>query len=212
MEINLFGAKRFGQELIAFEAANDPSKYNQYNYIIIQNTRPDGKGNGSFDMKILNGDQGHVSWAKGWKVNEIYGLWSWTNKIVYVNIIDPFEIRRELRFVYSNRDSLEEVAHSLLKDLINICENFENSFELLLAKGRDENYNEISFEYVKGEGSVEEFEKNRQKVLEFWSIYSQYINNPIYRRNVSLEHIKLIEDNLYKMTSRLINFIFKEEK
>lgn len=35
MEINIFGAKRFGQEIITFEEVDSSSNYGLYDYIII---------------------------------------------------------------------------------------------------------------------------------------------------------------------------------
>ena len=212
MEINIFGAKRFGQEIITFEEVDSSSNYGLYDYIIIQNLRPDGRGNGSYDMKILNGDQSKVLWAKGWNIMQIRGGWSWGGKHAYITIIDPFEIKREFRFNYSNQDTMEEVAHNVLMKLIDITENFENSFELLLAECRTENFLKIDFQYINEKGNIKDFEENREKVLQYWSIYSQYINNPVYRKNISIDHIKLIENNAAKMLSRLINFQFIDKE
>ena len=212
MEINIFGAKRFGQEIITFEEVDSSSNYGLYDYIIIQYLRPDGRGNGSYDMKILNGDQSKVLWAKGWNIMQIRGGWSWGGKHAYITIIDPFEIKREFRFNYSNQDTMEEVAHNVLMKLIDITENFENSFELLLAECRTENFLKIDFQYINEKGNIKDFEENREKVLQYWSIYSQYINNPVYRKNISIDHIKLIENNAAKMLSRLINFQFIDKE
>ena len=172
MKIKVFGANRFGQEIIEFETVNDSSTYNQFDYIIIQNTKSDGHGNGSFDMTISCGDQSNVSWAKGWKINEIRGVWDWIGKRVYVTI--------EFRYTsYSKSDTLKEVAYDVLKKMVHITENYENSVELLLVEGRKENYDEINFKRINGEGDIDDFEKNRKKVLEYWSTYSQYVNNPV---------------------------------
>lgn len=212
MEINIYGAKRFGNEIIVFEEASSSSKYSEYDYIVIHNTRPDGRGNGSHDIKILHGDQSELSLPNGWKINEIRGGWSWGGKSVWLNISDQYEIERNLYIPYSNQDSLEELALNVLKKIIYITENFQNSFELLLTECRTEKYRSIDFSYIDDEGDIKKFEKNREKVLEFWSIYSQYINNPVYRKNISIEHLKQIENNVCKMMNRLMNFKFTEEK
>ena len=107
---------------------------------------------------------------------------------------------------------MEEVAHNVLMKLIDITENFENSFELLLAECRAENFLKIDFQYINEKGNIKDFEENREKVLQYWSIYSQYINNPVYRKNISIDHIKLIENNAAKMLSRLINFQFIDKE
>ena len=51
-----------------------------------------------------------------------------------------------------------------------------------MCAGKSVDYKDVPIllKYINEKGNIKDFEENREKVLQYWSIYSQYINNPVY--------------------------------
>lgn len=209
MEIKNFGAKKFGSEIVAFDVLENLSNIDCYDFIVVEKKIPDGNGNGSFTVSIINSNQQQLSLPNGWSIKEIRGGWNWNPYWVVLNLTDKYDIDIKVTIYDRNSPGADErVLINALEKLLYISNEFDNSYELDLVEN---NHVLSELKTYDSNGSLQAFQNYRKFIKQYWDSYQQYIQNPVYQRNVKDKHKDIITKNVFNIVNNLLQFEIVEQ-
>ena len=208
MEIKIFGTKKIGNEIVAFNRLDNLSNIEGYDFIVVEKKFPDGNGNGSFTVSIIDSNQLPMSLPNGWSIKELRGGWNWSPYWVSIHLTDKYDVDIKVTIDDRNSDGADErVLLNTLEKLIYVSTNFDNSSEFDLV----ENNPVLSNLKAYGcNGSLQTFQSYRTFIKQYWNSYTQFVKNPMCQRNVSEKHKDIIAENIYNMFNNLLQFEIDE--
>lgn len=203
----LFGIIKFGDKFVKAEQTDFSADPQNFQCLCVIDNNPDNYGNGSFSLQFFNGKKQDYILPNGWRIVNARGGWDWNNYRVRISLKDQFDLETEINLPYRNSGN---VAMRAILEAISHIEEVARNYSSALVFELAENHPAIKDANCGMEIEQSTYNSLTHSLKSYWKIYKQFIENPVYQREMSIESRDLIAKNICQMVDIHLNAIIKD--